>query len=774
MKNEEMKSSFQPDHWADLQKSGLGEGTIQRAGIYSVRPCDIPRLLGFDPPQVESALAFPYPGNGFVRLKVFPPYVDRDGHKVKYLQKKGSGVHLYIPPGIEAMLHDPNVPFFLTEGEKKGLKAAQEGLCCVGIGGIWNWKESGKDGLIPEIKTVPLLDRQVFLVPDSDFIQNPKVLHAVYCLGIELEKLGAKVEIICVPESISEDKVGLDDYLVSHSVEEFRDLKTISLEHPVFKKSSKKSGKHQLNESLSLLGKSPKVDIREIATNRDIKSFDKKRMIAELIQNFLVKSGTLYRTIEGRCFYFEESERRLYELEQRSFAQLVTDTFGLSSTEDFFRFALDTLVSNIVRHGQLAEVNTLAVYDAKKNQLAISDGASGIWIYSDGKWEHADNGKNGFVFLTETAAQHWTPDFTVEGKGLEWLFDRLNFAGSLQQIFDQKEIFKVWLMSLFFKGILHTKPIPTFLGPQGSGKTTFCRIIGRLLLGSQFNVSGLRPDKEDAFIASITNRILYAADNADSRVKWLEDALARYATGETFRMRRLYTTNEEVSYKATAVLMLTSRDPHFRRADVAERLLPFHLFRLEHFQDEESFFSDLYGMRPLILGDLLRMAGDIVEAIKTTQSPKLPFRMADFASFGWRIYKHKGMENTWIEILERLEKSQADFASEGDSMIETIRKVYEEGIEGPVLTGDLYQKCKVVAEADALPFPRTPQSFGKRFWDLQRVIELELGVKIISNPGHDRKIEITFKKVADSPSPPSPPSSMNDRGDAGDDEKGKF
>jgi hypothetical protein len=199
MKNEEIKIKFDLDHWADLQKSGLSEETIQKAGIFSVRPSDIPKLLGFNPQQVESALAFPYPGNRFVRLKVFPTFTDKDGHKVKYLQKKGSGVHLYIPPDMDTMMHDPNVPLYITEGEKKALKAAQEGFCCVGLGGIWNWKESGKDGLIPEINKIPFLDRRVYLAPDSDFIQNHNVLHAVYRLGIELEKLEAKVEVICLP-----------------------------------------------------------------------------------------------------------------------------------------------------------------------------------------------------------------------------------------------------------------------------------------------------------------------------------------------------------------------------------------------------------------------------------------------------------------------------------------------------------------------------------------------------------------------------------------------
>ncbi len=281
-------------------------------------------------------------------------------------------------------------------------------------------------------------------------------------------------------------------------------------------------------------------------------------------------------------------------------------------------------------------------------------------------------------------------------------------------------------------------------------------MIGRLFLGPCFNISGLRDDREDAFIASITNRILCGIDNADTRIKWLEDALARYATGETFRMRRLYTTNDEIAYKTKAVLMLTSRDPHFRRPDVAERLLPFHLSRLEDFQDEDSLYSELYEKRPLILSDLLRMAGEVMEGIKSVPSPKLPFRMADFATFGWRIHKYQERENKWMEILQRLEKSQVEFASQGDVMIETLSQILAGGVEEPISTGELYQKCKPLADGADLPFPRTPQAFGKRFWEMQRMIELELGVRIIRESTHGGKIIVSFRKVSESSPPPSP------------------
>ena len=87
--------SLHPDHLNDLRKSGLSDEMIQVMGVYSVQPADISKMVGWNPEGVRSALAFPYPGvEEFCRIKVFPPYEDNKGRKVKYLQRKGSGLHL--------------------------------------------------------------------------------------------------------------------------------------------------------------------------------------------------------------------------------------------------------------------------------------------------------------------------------------------------------------------------------------------------------------------------------------------------------------------------------------------------------------------------------------------------------------------------------------------------------------------------------------------------------------------------------------------------------
>jgi len=306
-------------------------------------------------------------------------------------------------------------------------------------------------------------------------------------------------------------------------------------------------------------------------------------MIRDLVKTTMLdlKRGFMCQTADGRGFYFDKGERRLYDLEQKQFQHLLSSISGLSATETQFRFVLDAFQTEAART-KAVSVHTLSFYDFQSGRLVISDGGGGVWHRGrGGKWEQGHNGDDGILFITDPDAQPWTPEFK-RGGALAWFLNQLLLDNDTALACDaQKTLLLVWLLQNLFPALRRTRVIPAFLGPQGSGKTSTMRMIGTLFCGPEFDVTGLSRDREDAFVAAVSNRVIVALDNADSRIQWLEDALATYATGLRYRLRRLYTTNEEISYSARAILMLSSRDPHFRRPDLAERLLTLHFKRPE-------------------------------------------------------------------------------------------------------------------------------------------------------------------------------------------------
>ena len=213
-------NSLHPNHKADLQKSGLSDEMIEKADIYSVPPAQINKIMGWDAP-INSMLAFPYPGTEAVRYKLFPPYRKKGETRAqKYYQPPGSGLHLYQPPGF-----DPDADIYIVEGEKKTLKGQQEGLNCLGLSGLWNWKVKGEEALIADFDLYSFRGKHVYLVPDNDWQAPDKNLkQAVYRLVCLLMERGATVNVVQLPEST--EKIGLDDYLIEYSVAEFQALPT--------------------------------------------------------------------------------------------------------------------------------------------------------------------------------------------------------------------------------------------------------------------------------------------------------------------------------------------------------------------------------------------------------------------------------------------------------------------------------------------------------------------------------------------------------------------
>lgn len=194
------------EHLADLRKSGLSDATIEKAQIRAVPPCDI-KLAG-----VESAYEIPYfkldgTPSDFSRYKLFPPIIHEDSSTQKYDQPKGTDAWLYLPPLIvwADVAADPLRPVVFSEGEKKSLCACERGLACIGIAGVWNWRQrldSGERLVIPTLDLFQWDRRPVELCPDSDVWRPEKrqALQGFYALGRELQARGARVVLIKLPE----------------------------------------------------------------------------------------------------------------------------------------------------------------------------------------------------------------------------------------------------------------------------------------------------------------------------------------------------------------------------------------------------------------------------------------------------------------------------------------------------------------------------------------------------------------------------------------------
>ncbi|MBM4046733.1 MAG: DUF3854 domain-containing protein, partial [Planctomycetes bacterium] len=233
-----MTPTLRAHHLDDLRRSGLSDATIAALGFYSVTRQEAGKVLTFDPGS--DCMAIPFPSvdgqKPFLRFKPDTPLtIPGQERAAKYLSPKGADNRLYIPPATRSLLQNADAAIIITEGEKKGAKADQEGFACVGLTGVECWRQKPRDAQgrkvddadsvpIPDLDLVTWRKRTVFLVFDSDIVRKPEVRRALWALRGELVRRGAIVHVVYLPDGKDGAKVGLDDFLVGHGVDALRKL----------------------------------------------------------------------------------------------------------------------------------------------------------------------------------------------------------------------------------------------------------------------------------------------------------------------------------------------------------------------------------------------------------------------------------------------------------------------------------------------------------------------------------------------------------------------
>jgi Protein of unknown function (DUF3631)/Domain of unknown function (DUF3854) len=140
---------------------------------------------------------------------------------VKYETPTGQRNGLDVPLGVGPKLADPTIPLWITEGSKKADCAVAHELCCVALIGVWNWRGTNNLGgkvALSDFNDIALDGRRAIIAYDGDVAGKKSVHAAMDALARYLAYRGARPEFLHLPDEDS--KVGLDDFLMSHPVEE--------------------------------------------------------------------------------------------------------------------------------------------------------------------------------------------------------------------------------------------------------------------------------------------------------------------------------------------------------------------------------------------------------------------------------------------------------------------------------------------------------------------------------------------------------------------------
>lgn len=403
---------------------------------------------------------------------------------------------------------------------------------------------------------------------------------------------------------------------------------------------------------------------------------EKRRRVAVTVRKDLANNHGEFLVTPGPDYYFFESHgRSIFPVDSRDMRALVDEAYSLNSSELETKCVIEHLLSYTHRFGRYTEIYRTCRYDKEAGVLYINLAGGRIARLDGTSIQTVDNGTDGILFMDEVETIE--PDLSATVDLRKVLFSGVNFTRQQDRKL-QEILCWAWLRLFFFFEILPTRPIFALIGPKGSGKTFLLKVFLRLVYGSLRT----EPDsvtKEDAFEASISNNYLLTIDNVDERLPWLNDSLAKAATGQTIRKRRLYTTNDEVQIQPRCFLALSSRTPHFKREDVSDRLLIIRLDRLfeGEFAREAVLLAPVTGPnRDKVWGALLRELNACVQWIKTHPAPeKSKHRLADWEALATVIAEKDGQRELLAKALEAMEEERVSFVLEDDAFVPQITKI---------------------------------------------------------------------------------------------------
>ena len=202
-------------HARMIEESSIWPDVAAERGYRTVTRAEVPDVFrGY---QRKNGLLIPTlspSGKRGVRLRPNKPRVGKDGKARKYEQPGNVPCAPDVHPRNFHRLKDASVPLWLVEGEKKADSLTSRGECVIALTGVWMFSRDKK--FHPELEHhVALEGRTVYIGYDSDIASNGSVQQAAERLSGELEKRGARVLVVYLPDAPDGSKQGADDFLAA-------------------------------------------------------------------------------------------------------------------------------------------------------------------------------------------------------------------------------------------------------------------------------------------------------------------------------------------------------------------------------------------------------------------------------------------------------------------------------------------------------------------------------------------------------------------------------
>lgn len=441
----------------------------------------------------------------------------------------------------------------------------------------------------------------------------------------------------------------------------------------------------------------------------------------------------------------------------KKFKGYLRDCAYASAGEILTETKIDTLVEHCSALAHLSN-------DERTLHLRVARGLSGD-ILIDGLSETYLINSNGWKVMDQSPIIfRQTPSMKElvrpkAGGDLRKILDFVNLSDP-----DDQLLLFTFMVSAFVPDIAH--PLLALHGPQGSGKSTFLKMLVRLIDPSISEDVHFTNERD--FLISVANRWVVPLDNISRIKESTSDLLCKFVTESSFSRRRLYTDDDEYTRTFRRVVILNGINSPMRKPDILDRSLLINLDRITNLgrRDDASIWRDFKTAQPEILGgcfDVLSKAMAILPTIKLDGKP----RLADFANWACAIARVLGYQDAdFIRAYDRNIDRQTDEALDASPLASALICYLREDRKptpNRVLTGTpavvLRMIRNVASEAgvDEKYLPKSPRGLTSALKEIQANLESR-GYFIERVRGKERNITVMPPKKIPLASVPSEPS----------------
>jgi Domain of unknown function (DUF3854) len=585
----------------DLRASGLTDDTIELAEIHEPLREAGAQASSYNIPYFDVSGQ----RTDFSRTKHLNP----SSNRAKYSQAPGSPVHVYIPPHYSSTAPDwaENTEYriVITEGEKKALAGAQNGILTLGLGGVDNWRSRTKmipaewvkhieygdkkrgvllrwdidrnqrfveEAIAQELMEIDWRGRDVLLAYDTpDSYQHEAVMSAAFNFALWLFNKGAHVGVYYIPEN-GAPKVGLDDWLLEDpgAVEMLLDPGPTMFPPPP----------------------NPRNWLKNAFESRLTRN-DQETMAMGVLAA-LDARGQRYKDGQGTSYFYETDTKTLHSfswgaktLRGTTFGPVLNNSIGLKTADTSVMSRLADLYQE---EGYIRELTPERVMARTDNAFYVQVSNGEMARVTKDEIDIVDNGTDDVLFVAG-AVQSLDADLLTDALELSPQCRWYDTIRSLKLLpihplsLEESQVFLTILMYMTpwlwrWRGM--QLPLEMAVAEAGSGKTVLYNLRMEILTGSP-KLRGMPSEIRDwnAQVAAAPG--LWVCDNLGKMETGMfhqvSDELARLITEPepSIDLREMYTEANEKSIPVRSAFAITTTKNGFTAPDITQRMVLFHL-----------------------------------------------------------------------------------------------------------------------------------------------------------------------------------------------------